>query len=262
MSDARHETAQALLEALQEVTPVEPVTGRLGNDLGAAYEVQEIVINERSSEANPRIGRKVGLTSPAVQKQLGVDQPDFGVLLADMEVQEGSPVPSDRLLQPKIEAEVAFVMAKDVHTPSRQAVLDAVDYMVPALEIVDSRIRDWNITIVDTVADNASSGMFVLGKQRRTLSELDPAGVEMEMTRDGEVVSTGNGEACLGDPLNALVWVAETAHRLGRPLRAGEVVLSGALGPMATFPPSSRVVAEISGLGTVTAVASEVSDGD
>lgn len=257
MREAKRVVADRLLAALKEKTPVDPITADLGDSLDAAYEVQELVMADLESPTNPRVGRKVGLTSPAVQQQLGVDQPDFGVLLADMEVAQGDQVDSNRLIQPKVEAEIAFVMGKDVEDASPEAVLDAVDYMVAALEIVDSRVSNWNITIVDTVADNASSGLFTLGTTKKTLDELDPKFVDMEMTVDGKVASVGNGEACLGDPRNALIWVAQTAQNLGAPLRAGEVVLSGALGPMALFPPGSTVTAKISGLGTVSATASE-----
>lgn len=250
--------AERLYEAINNMdTPVEPVRDLLGDDLDAAYQVQEINIRRLESSYNPRVGRKVGLTSDAVQQQLGVDQPDFGVLLASMDVSELDEVPSSRLLQPKVEAEIAFIMAKDVLEPTRESVIAAVGEVAAALEIVDSRVRDWDITIVDTVADNASSGLFVLSNERKQLSEIDPVAVEMSMTRNGEVASTGTGTDCLGDPINALVWVAETAHRLGMPLRAGEVVLSGALGPMVLFDPGTTVKAELSGLGSVTATASK-----
>lgn len=251
------QVAQDLLTALKKRQPLPPVAESLANDLDAAYEVQELVMSEREGTGNPRVGRKVGLTSEVVQEQLGVDQPDFGVLLADMDVTSEVEVDSSLLIQPKIEAEIAFVMREDVDDPSPESVLAAVDYMVPALEIVDSRITDWKISIVDTVADNASSGLFVLGPERRTLADLDPKEVGMEMTVNGDVASTGAGVACLGDPRNALVWVAQTAHRLGRPLRAGEVVLSGALGPMVPFPPGAEVTATITGLGSVSATASK-----
>ncbi len=256
-TEANQAVATALLAALRSVAAIPPVTAQLGDDLDAAYAAQELVIASLEGSANPRVGRKVGLTSPAVQAQLGVDQPDFGVLLANMEVQDGATIDSGILIAPKVEAEVAFVMAEDVNDPSPEAVLAAVDYMVAALEVVDSRIADWNITIVDTVADNASAGLYVLGTERKTLQQVDPKFVEMEMTINGAVASTGNGEACLGDPRNALVWVAQTAIRLGRPLRAGEVVLSGALGPMALLPPGSEVTATISGLGSVSATTSK-----
>ncbi|GAA3594004.1 fumarylacetoacetate hydrolase family protein [Klugiella xanthotipulae] len=243
---------QRLRLAADRGVPTLPVRDLLGTNLEAAYAVQEVLMSERESPSNPRVGRKVGLTAPAVQKQLGVDQPDFGVLLADMAVQEGATLSPGTLLQPRIEAEVAFVMAHDVWDPSRESVIAAVDYAVAALEIVDSRIAAWDISIVDTVADNASSGLFVLGDRRVPLAEIDTVSVVMTMTDNGETVSEGTGAACLGDPLNALVWVAETAHRLNRPLRAGEVVLSGALGPMVPLRAGSTISASISGLGTVS----------
>lgn len=247
-----------LLESWRSRVAVDPVERELeGGGLDAAYEVQEIIIAGRESAANPRVGRKVGLTSPAVQQQLGVDQPDFGVLLRDMQVSGGERVPMGALIQPKVEAEIAFVLKDDVLEPTREAVVAAVDYATPALEIVDSRIRDWKISITDTIADNASSAMFVLGDERVPLEGLDTVGAEMSMSVGGETVSTGSGAACLGDPINALVWVAETAARLGRPLRAGEVVLSGALGPMAVLEPGAVVEATISGVGTVRVTASD-----
>lgn len=256
MTSATAVAAERLLHAARTRTPATPVRDVLGDDLSAAYDVQEIVLSQvEDPRENPRVGRKVGLTSTAVQRQLGVDQPDFGVLLADMDVSGLETVPSARLQQPRIEAEVAFVLGDDVDDPER--VLDAVSHVAAALEIVDSRVANWDITIVDTVADNASSGLFVLGKERIPLADIDPVAVEMTLERDGEIASTGSGAACLGDPREALLWVARTAHRLGRPLRAGEIVLSGALGPMVPFGPGTHVTARITSLGSVSATASE-----
>ena len=197
------------------------------------------------------MGRKVGLTSPVVQQQLGVDQPDFGVLLEDMRTANRGTVSVGALIAPRAEAEVAFVLHSDILDARRDAVIDAVDYAMAAIEIVDSRIRDWDISLVDTVADNASSARFVLGNRKLHLSEFDPKTVEMTLTVNGDIVSTGNGAACLGDPLNALVWVAETALRVGEPLRAGEVILSGALGPMVPLRAGDTVSAHVGRLGTV-----------
>ncbi len=244
--------AERLISAQQTRTPAAPVRDILGSDLDAAYETQEIIIASRENSGNPRVGRKVGLTSLAVQKQLGVDQPDFGVLLRDMEIAEDEVIPADSMLQPRVEAELAFIMAKDVDAVDRESVIAAVESVVPALEIVDSRVSNWDITITDTVADNASSAYYVLGATRLPLSEYSPVDAVMSMTINGEERSSGNGAACLGDPINALVWVAETAARLGRPLRAGEVVLSGALGPMTALSAGDRVEATVSGLGTVS----------
>lgn len=252
-STTRHAVAQALARAQRDRQPVDPVAGDLPGGLDEAYEVQELVIAHRESTSNPRVGRKVGLTSRAVQEQLGVDQPDFGVLLRDMEVADGGTIPADTLLQPKIEAEVAFILGADITDPRREAVVDAVDSVVASLEIVDSRIRDWKISIVDTVADNASNGLFVLGTDRRSLQSVDTVSVSMTLSVNGEERSRGTGADCLGDPLNALVWVARRAVELGRPLQAGEVVLSGALGPMVPLMPGDHVEANIEGLGTVSA---------
>lgn len=253
--DALATAAHRLVTAMSEGVPVEPVRDVLGTSIEAAYNVQERVMRTLESVHNPRVGRKVGLTSVAVQSQLGVDQPDFGVLLADMDVTGLTEVPSSRLLQPRIEAELAFVLGRDIDDP--YDVRDAVDYVSAALEIVDSRVRGWDISIVDTIADNASSGMFVLGVERVALKDIDTVAARMELEVEGEVVSRGNGAACLGDPIAALTWVAKTALKLGRPLRAGEVVLSGALGPMVPFGPTTSVTARISGLGTVSATASK-----
>lgn len=254
---AQAAAAERLAAAERSGVPAAPVRDMLGDDLDAAYATQELVITARENPRNPRVGRKVGLTAVAVQRQLGVDQPDFGVLLADMRVDERTPVPIGRLLQPRIEAEIAFVLRDEVLDASREAVVAAVDHAVAALEIVDSRVADWDITIVDTVADNASSARFVLGADRVPLAEIDTVAARMRMTRDGETVAEGDGAACLGDPVNALVWVAETALRLGRPLQAGEVVLSGALGPMIPFGPGDQVTAQITGLGSVSATATK-----
>jgi len=252
--------AQRLFQAIETHTPCAPVRDLIGeNDVAAAYRVQEQLIAARVGAGAAVVGRKIGATSKAVQEQLGVDQPDFGVLLDDMEYREDQVVPMARLLQPKVEAEVAFVLGEDLAEGELDIaqVRGAIDYAVAALEIVDSRIENWNISFGDTVADNASSGLFVLGRERRTLYDVEPVDVRMRMTVDGEEVSQGDGSACLGDPLEALRWLATTARDFGEPLRAGQVVLSGALGPMHPAHPGAHVEAEISGLGTVTTTFSQ-----
>ena len=246
--------ADALTEATRTNSPCPPVRSFLGDgDIQAAYAVQRANV-ERGVAAGRRIvGRKIGLTSPAVQAQLGVDQPDFGTLFADLAVPEDGRVEAGRLLQPKVEAEVALVLGAELpHQDCTVAdVLRATDFALPALEIVDSRIADWDITLVDTVADNASSGLFVLGATPVPLTGLDLRGVRMTMTRGGEPVSEGTGADCLGGPLNAAVWLASTLARMGDPLRAGDIVLTGALGPMAVAAPGDRFEAHISQLGRV-----------
>lgn len=248
--------ADRLIEATRSSTPCGPVRDLLGEtDIDLAYAVQQQLTDRRLAGGARIVGRKIGLTSPAVQQQLGVDRPDFGVLFEDMDVTALDEVPSERLLQPKAEAEIAFVLSADLDSDDLDlaTVRAAVGHAVAALEIVDSRVAGWDIKITDTVADNASSGLYVLGSQTLTLDEFEPIDATMRMYVDDELVSEGNGAACLGDPLNALLWLARTAREFGQPLRAGQVVLSGALGPMVPAPPGVTVRAEISSLGTVTA---------
>ncbi len=247
------QAAERLDQATAQGKPCAPIRDLLGDkDISAAYLVQSKLIDRRAAEGHVRIGRKIGLTSEAVQRQLGVDQPDFGVLLDRMWIPDGGLVPAGLLLQPRIEAEIAFRLATDLDgdiTPERLRGAVAASYA--ALEIVDSRIAGWDITIVDTVADNASSGLFVISDREVPLDGLDLAFVGMQMLRNDTVVSTGAGSACLGHPLNALAWLASTAAAYGDPLRAGDIVLSGALGPMVPVQPGDTFIAEIDGLGDI-----------
>ncbi|MEU6119602.1 fumarylacetoacetate hydrolase family protein [Streptomyces sp. NPDC047117] len=248
--------ADILAEAARTGVPCPPVRGLLPEgDLAAAYAVQRLTVRRGLAAGGRIVGRKTGLTSPAVQAQLGVDRPDFGALFADMAVPEGTPVPARRLLQPKVEAEVALVLAEDL--PHRDCtiadVLRATDFALAALEIVDSRVAGWDISIVDTIADNASSGLYVLGSAPVPVTRLDLRGVRMTMTRNGEQVSAGTGADCLGSPLNAAAWLASSLAEAGDPLRAGDLVLTGALGPMVPAAPGDLFEAHISDLGSVQA---------
>lgn len=221
-----------------------------------AYAVQEVNTERRLQSGARLVGRKIGLTARAVQRQLGVDQPDFGMLFADMAFADGEAVPWSRLMQPKVEAEVALVMEHDLPEPgiTVAGLMRAVAFALPAIEIVGSRIADWNIRFVDTVADNASSGAFVLGNTPVGLAGLDLRLAGMVMERAGEQVSLGAGAACLGHPLNAALWLANKMAELGRGLKAGDVVLTGALGPMVAIRPGDVFEARIDGLGSVRAV--------
>jgi len=250
---ALDEAVERLARAAMDGAPCPPVRDLIGgDDIAAAYRVQSRLIARRLGRGAVRVGRKIGLTSPAVQRQLGVGQPDFGVLLDDMTVPDGGVVPMRRLLQPKVEGEVAFRLRADLDgEPDRATVRAAVASAHAAVEIVDSRIAGWDIRIADTVADNASSGLFVVSEHGVSLEEVEPADVTMTLTLNGQVASEGDGRACLGDPLVALEWLARTAAGLGDPLRAGELVLSGALGPMVVAQPGDQVRVEISGLGAV-----------
>ncbi len=253
---AEARAAQRLLDALNTRVACDPVREFIGStDLPAAYRVQERLTRGRVEGGARIVGRKIGLTSRAVQEQMGVDQPDFGVLFDDMAFEAGQQVPMDRLLQPKAEAEVAFVLSEDLADGPLDVaqIRGAIAHGVPAIEVCDSRIQGWDIHFGDTVADNASSGVYVLGDGPRTLDEFEPVEVGMRMLINGEEVSTGTGAACLGDPLNAVAWLANAARDFGEPLRAGQVILSGALGPMRPISPGDEVTVEISGLGGVTA---------
>ncbi|MER5626016.1 fumarylacetoacetate hydrolase family protein [Streptosporangium sp. NPDC002544] len=255
--DAYRDAADRLLEAARSGKPCAPVRETLPDrSAETGYAVQEINTRRALAEGRRLVGRKIGLTSPAVQRQLGVDRPDFGMLFADMAYLDGLPVPTDRFLQPRAEAEVALVLGADLEGgPFTVAdVIRAVDFVLPAIEIVDSRVAEWDITLVDTVADNASSGAFVLGNTPVELRGLDLRLAGMTMSKNGLEVSTGAGAACLGHPLNAAVWLADALGRTDFPLRAGDVVLTGALGPMVGVESGDVFEAHIEGLGSVRAV--------
>jgi len=246
--------ADTLGHALSSGVPCAPVRSSLpAGDLDAAYAVQTL-LTERAVAAGRRVvGHKIGLTAPAVQSQLGVSQPDFGTLFADMIEVDGVWLPIDRVCQPRIEAEVALVLGRDLPRPDSTLVelIAAVDHLLPAIEVVGSRVAGWDIQIVDTVADNASSGAVVLGANPRSLHEVDLGVCGMAIFHRGEPVSVGAGAACLGHPLNAALWLARTLASRGTPLRAGDLVLTGALGPMVTPQAGEHYEARIDGLGTV-----------
>lgn len=249
------EAAFRLRVAATDGRPCAPVRDLVGaTDVAAAYAIQDRNNRDRVADGAVVVGRKIGLTSTVVQQQLGVDQPDFGVLFADMEVPDGGTAPMLRLLQPKVEAEIAFGLAADLAEGDldEEQIRAAVAWAAPALEIVDSRVAGWDISFADTVADNASSGLYVIGTPQVDLASIDPAAVEMAMNLNGVEVSVGRGSASLGDPLIALAWLARTARDFGDPLRAGQVVLSGALGPMVAVAAGDTVTAKISTLGSVS----------
>lgn len=253
--DTRSHAADRLAEAARSGKPCEPVRDLIGT-AGEAYAVQEIGTRRALSEGRRLVGRKVGMTNPAAREKFGIDQPDYGMLFADMSYLDGLPIPIDRFLQPKVEAEIAFVMGADLTGgPFTVAeVIRAVDFVLPAIEIADSRIADWDITLPDTIADNASAGAFVLGNTPVPLTGPDLRLAGMRMTRAGAEVSAGGGAACMGHPLNAVVWLAGALGRTDFPLRAGDVVLSGALGPVVPAEPGDAFEAAIDGLGSVRAV--------
>ena len=255
-SEAIIKAADLLHQAAVTSKPVAPIRDLLpGGTVDTAYAVQE-VNTKRALEAGRRlVGRKIGLTSLAVQKQLGVNQPDYGMLFADMAVPDGWEMTRSQLIQPKVEAEIAFVVGRDMTDAdlTMADVFRSIDYAVAAIEVVDSRIADWKIGILDTIADNASSGLYVLGNDPRRLTDVDLRLCGMVMEIKGEPISTGAGAACLGHPLNSVLWLARTMARMGRPLLAGDTLMSGALGPMAPVVWGDVVEARIEGLGSVRA---------
>jgi 2-keto-4-pentenoate hydratase len=256
VSDAIERAAERLSAAQRDRTPCAPIRDLLKvGDVDSAYTVQSRNNDDAVMRGRRPIGWKVGLTSAAVQQQLGVDQPDFGMLFADTEALDDLPFQTSTLLQPRVEAEVAFVLGSDLDVPSVSAidVIRATDFVVPAIEIVASRIAGWDITITDTIADNASSGAYVVGSRPTPLSAIDLRDVDMQMTGPTGLVSSGSGPACMGHPVNAVVWLANTMCRLGSPLRAGQLVLSGALGPMVTVEPGAVYEATLTHLGSVRA---------
>jgi 2-oxopent-4-enoate hydratase len=244
--------ARRLADAERTGVPCAPVRD-LVTTAEDAYAVQEHLTRARLAEGRRLVGRKIGLTSRAVQQQLGVDTPDFGMLYADMAVPDGAEIPVGAVLQPRVETEVALVLDRDL-THERHTVADllrATAFALPAIEVAGSRIRDWDITLADTVADNASSGMYVLGSRPVALADVDLRLAGMVLDRRGAQVSVGAGAACLGHPLNAALWLADTLVRVGRPLRAGDTVLTGALGPMVAAVPGDVFEARVDGLGDV-----------
>jgi 2-oxopent-4-enoate/cis-2-oxohex-4-enoate hydratase len=241
-----------LYQAFLTRQPVAPLTEREpGITLDDAYRVQLRFIQRRLDAGETVVGKKIGVTSKVVMDMLGVDQPDFGQLLSGMVVNTGEAIRVDTMIAPKAEAEVAFVLQQDLHGPGVTAadVLRATAFVMPCFEIVDSRIRDWKIRIQDTVADNASCGVLVLGGTRRHPSELDLALAGMVLEKNGELISTSTGAAVQGSPVNAVAWLANTLGRLGIPLKAGEVILSGSQSPLVPVVAGDSLHCSVGGLG-------------
>lgn len=253
MSSHGFEAAAAALRRAYRGGAISPMRSVLEpGDGDGAYRIQEINTRVWETEGRRIVGRKIGLTAKAVQAQLGVDQPDYGVLFEDMQIANGSELYASQVIQPKAEAEIALIMASDVSDPEvdAEALAAATAFVAPAIEIVDSRIADWKISFADTVADNGSSAFFVLGEPHRPLDGLDLYSCGMVLEINGQVASLGTGAACLGHPLNAAAWLARTLAARSEPLRAGDVVLTGALGPMTSIRPGDEVRAIIGGIGS------------
>lgn len=254
LSTTLTDIALRLREAEFTHTTIDPIRHQLAaGGIEAAYEVQRLNEDHAVSSGRRVVGRKIGLTSASVQAQMGVNQPDFGVLLADMCLVDGENLATGAVLQPRVEAEIALVLKKDLPHPDTtlNELLSAIDHLLPAIEIVGSRIANWDISILDTIADNASCGRFVTGTVPVLPTALELSTVGMSMEVNGKVRSVGSGAACLGHPYRAALWLVRRMAALGRPLRAGEVLMTGALGPMVDFPTGANAVATIQGLGQV-----------
>ncbi len=237
--------------------PCDPVRGLVGDSASAeaGYAVQQINTEHWLTTGRRISGHKVGLTNPAVQAQLGMDEPIWGVLYSDKCRTDGDDIGGTGLIEPRVEVEVAVVLGEDLdkgrHTVAD--VISATAYVLPALEIVDSRLA-WDITNFDMIADNAGSGRYVLGTRPVPLTAVDLRRVEMQLTINGNAAATGNGAACLGNPLNSVLWLADTLCRHGTPLQAGETIMTGSLCGMLPLTPGDEIHAEIEGVGTVSTV--------
>lgn len=241
-----------LYTALRSVHVVDPLIARYPElTIEHAYRIQQRLNLRRQQDGERIVGKKIGVTSLAVMNMLGVHQPDFGLLTDAMIVQQGQAIDVSTLIQPKAEGEIAFILKRDLMGPgiSTAEVLAATECVMPCFEIVDSRIRDWKISIVDTVADNASCGLFALGCQAVSPRKLDLQTCGMVLEKNGEIVATGAGAAALGSPLNAVAWLANNLGLLGVGLKAGEVILSGALAAMFVAQRGDHFRVSIGGLG-------------
>lgn len=245
-----------LYEAWKEGRAVDPVTDREdGITLDDAYQVQLDIIARRVAAGERVVGKKIGVTSQAVMDMLKVEQPDFGHLLSGMVYNDGETVSLARTLLPRGEGEIAFVMKHDLAGPglTNADVLRATECVMPCFELVDSRIRDWKIRIQDTVADNGSSYAFVLGDRAIAPRKIDLTTVGMTLEKNGEIIGTGAGAASLGNPVNAVTWLANTLGRYGIALKAGEVILSGSLSIMFPVAPGDSIRMSLGGIGSCSA---------
>jgi 2-keto-4-pentenoate hydratase len=255
MTEKANQFAEHLEQAVLQGKGVDPITA-LDPDISIqeAYQVQLVTIDKKVKAGSRIVGKKIGLTSLAMQLLLKVDQPDYGHLLDDMVVENGGNIPFSRVLQPRVEAEIAFVLKTDLIGPRVTAldVLLATNYVLPALEIVDSRVADWKIKLQDTVADNASSGLYVLGGKPVKPDAVDLPQVGMALYKNGELMNTGVGAAALGDPAASVAWLANKLFEFGIALKAGEVILSGALSAAVNAKPGDHFTARLAHLGQVS----------
>lgn len=253
-NDQIAEIADAVHQARTNLKQIKPLRETYALDtFEDAQKVQDYNTDRWIKQGRRMVGRKIGLTSKVVQEQFGVNEPDFGILWADYAFEDRSTISMRQLMQPRMEAEVAFVMERAIDNPeaSLQELIAAVAYALPAIEIVDTAIENWNIKLFDTIADNASAGGYVLGTSPRKVTDVDLRLGGAVMSRNAVPVSLGVGAACLGHPLNATLWLARKMASLGRPIGAGDIVLSGALSPMTPAAANDVYSVEIQGFAPV-----------
>ncbi|MEW5248405.1 2-oxopent-4-enoate hydratase [Microbulbifer discodermiae] len=245
-----------LYQAMVQREAVAPLTTRFEDiTIGDAYSISQRMLERRLESGERVIGKKIGLTSKAVQTMLKVDQPDFGYLTDKMAFSQGQEMPiSEQLIQPKAEGEIAFILKKDLMGPgiTNAEVLAATECVMPCFEVIDSRIENWQIKIQDTIADNASCGLFILGDKAVDPRKVDLTTCGMVVEKNGAVISTGAGAAALGSPVNCVAWLANTLGQFGIALKAGEVILSGSLVPLAPVQAGDHMCVSIGGIGSAS----------
>lgn len=250
----RDELAADLAQAERSRQPIAPLTAAYPEiDVIDAYQIQLVNICQRVAEGARVVGHKVGLSSLAMQQMMGVDEPDYGHLLDEMQVFENKPVTAAKYLYPRVEVEVGFILADDLPGAgcTEDDVLGATAAFVPSIELIDTRITDWKIALCDTIADNASSAGFVLGKARVSPADVDITAIDAVLTRNGEVVGKGRSDAVLGNPVTAVAWLARKVESFGVRLRAGDIVLPGSCTRAIDARPGDNFVAEFTDLGSV-----------
>lgn len=253
--DVVKEEARGLYDAARRKIPLSPLTQRYAEiDTEIAYRIQLAWVQLKQDDGERIVGKKIGLTSKAMQRMLNVDQPDYGHIFEGMLVDDNASVRTDDLIQPKIEPEIAFILDREIQGPGVTPldVLAATKFVVPALEIIDSRIENWKIKLCDTIADNASSGRVVVGTSPKRVDQLDLKLIGMVLEKNGEVVQTGAGAAVLGHPANAVAWLANAIGKFGVSLKAGELIMPGALTAASDVKHGDIFQAFFDGLGSVT----------
>ncbi|GAB7020748.1 2-keto-4-pentenoate hydratase [Halostagnicola bangensis] len=251
--ETRNRLAESLYEALQTNDPIDRLTEAHDMTTEDAYAIQSNLVDRRLQDGASLVGHKIGLTSTAIRDQLGVPEPDFGRLLDTMFI-DGRKVPGDELIEPRIEPEIGFMIGEDLEPPvSSLDVLAATEFVVPVLEVIDSRVRDWDIRIQDTIADNASSALYLTGETRSAVDGIDLSLEGLKLYRNGELEASGVGAAVLDHPARAVAWLANTLDDLDETLEAGQFILSGSVTPAVDIESGDVFTAEFASIGTVTA---------